>query len=229
MKNNLYVAMFLLIIAPFQLSAQFKTNSASVDTGDSDTKNHFFSVSASYLSTGFNMWSVTRAYGLFLNGVGVTANHQDRIWQKVPLYVDYGLNIQYSGASTTIDGVRATMDLVCLGLPVNLGYRVQTSLNHFSVHPYTGLNPYVILSWKTKNQNTGEEVDYFEMFKSQAEKSEGKSSRVCLDWNIGCRLIWRQFFMSFSYRVPLTRFANYAGEEIYTNFSQAAISIGYNF
>ena len=233
----------LLLLCPLPLSAQFSVGAqdemaAMAPSSEGLMKDHFFSIGLSYHPVSLDFQEYGYIRHMPFHGVSLTGTHLDRFFPSIPLWFEYGLGVQYSGYSEkgTYAERSYSERVACwsMGIPINAIYALPTPVPGLSVQPFTGFEPYLILSIKESGTSPDGEhyqQDYIEVLKN----SSWKVSRFNIDWHIGVRVVWKQFFLSGSYGVPLTRFANvdYGDEtsrgDYFATFSRGSITLGYMF
>ena len=241
--KKLRIFALLLLLCPLPLSAQFSLGAqdgmaAMSPSAEGLMKDHFFSVGLSYHPASFDMQEYGHISRFVLHGVSLTGTHLDRFFPSIPLWFEYGLGIQYSSYTENVTSSEKPysnrLSFWSMGIPINAIYALPTPAPGLSVQPFTGFEPYLILSMK--QSGTGPDGEHYQQdFIESLKNSSWKVSRFNIDWHIGVRVAWKQFFLSGSYGVPLTRFANvdYGDEtsrgDYVATFSRGSITLGYMF
>ena len=154
------------------------------------------------------------------------------ILQNLPLYVEYGLGLQYSfkADSQKIEdeysyNCKFLLNALSIKVPVGIMYRLQIPQTGVAIMPYAGFDfgCYALGKYKVEvsyeGETDGEEVDMF-------NEEEGGANRFICDWHIGAKLAFNKFFVGVAYEGPIAKLYD---EEIEIKMSQVNISVGINF
>lgn len=168
-----------------------------------------------------------------LNGLSLAWTQSRAILQNLPLYVEYGLGLQYSfktdsqkiGDEYDSYNYKFSLNALSIKVPVGIMYRLQIPQTGVAIMPYAGFDfgCYALGKYKVEVSYEGEtdeeEVDMFN------EEEVGANRFIC-DWHIGAKLAFNKFFVGVAYEGPIAKLYD---EEIEIKMSQVNISVGINF
>lgn len=177
------------------------------------------------LSASYNPVTFTGSLGKFfaesekLTGFSVAFDNASPLSRKAPIYIDYGLSVQYSYGK---QGSGARIDFLNIKLPVNFMVDIPlTSLIRLT--PYAGVNGncYALGQFKAD----GDKIDFFN------DKSEYGASmnRFGCNWQAGARLYLNAFMLGFAYEGPITNLYGKSGDLVTMKTHQLNISLGFRF
>ena len=261
--------MLLLVVAFFAMattaSAQFAQSNAG---GQGKGGNIFASMPTDSYSRayfGYNPVSISWSefasiYNEFMpikNGLSLGYLHGTNIVKSLPLFVEYGANLQWTFGRSKIeaDGYDEKLDtrlnIFSLNVPVNVAFRFSFLNNDFSVTPYLGLNFRFNLGGTLKEIATyyedGEKVTgtmkYRLFSKKDPEDAEevrdgvyvagmGDSAlkRFQVGFNCGVAFSYREYSFGVGYVTDFNKIVNPDVDDPVTGrMGVTTISVGYNF
>lgn len=196
------------------------------------------------LYAGYNSAHVNwREYGLMgeimfpING-GVTLGYLEalNIWKGMPIYVEYGANVQYLFGSEKLEGVEIMgvvwdtnykTNLFAVNVPVNLSLRLSLEDGLIAVTPYAGLNArlhvagkQVITSGKAKH-----ETAVFDSSKEEGAAGDEAFNRFQLGFNVGCSVTYSVYSVGIGHIFDFSKLST----EGRGRLGITTISLGYNF
>ncbi len=164
-----------------------------------------------------------------LNGASATYVKAWQLSQKVPVYFEAGLNVDWGIKSSnileTIIGIKgnedATMNLVNLSIPLNVGYYLPLIGDTFAVAPYAGLDGKVYVYGNLNGLSQD-----FNIFDKDKLGETFAASRWQAGWHVGVNLhISRKYVVGASYGADFTKFQKNAD----TKIKKFQVNLGYNF
>lgn len=176
-----------------------------------------------------------------MNALSLTWTNAHNVLATQPLYVEYGLGLQWSfwSESDSEEDIeyKSSVNFLSLKVPVSVVYDFAIPSTPVSVAPYLGLNltGYLLGQQKASWKYTGEYADYMDeasgeektSFFSKDDMGDAKFSRFILGWHIGARVGFNKYFFGIGYEGPLTNFYKEGKGKIYSN--QVNISLGLKF
>ncbi len=167
-----------------------------------------------------------------LNGASATYVKAWQLSKKAPVYLEAGLNVDWGIKSTDIGGfinaamsgessTDATLNLVNLSIPLNLGYYIPVAGNNLGIAPYAGVDGKVYVYGNLNGM--GENWNIFDKDKLGKTFS---ASRFQAGWHVGLNLhIARKYVVGASYGADFTKFQ----KETDTKVKKLQVNVGYNF
>lgn len=222
MKKFLFVAGAMLL-ASVGASAQFVNSSNSFNTSNSVN-----TISNAGLSDGFSSISISyspgkikaewKAYGgkesekFDMNSFSIMWNGAKSVSRTTPLYVGYGLGLQYSKCDDDYE-----MNALTAKMPLEVMYTYPIPNTNVCLAPEFGLDALIHIMAKDGDDDSYFDDDYYEDYK-----------RFNLNWHIGAKVFFdNKFYLGLQYESPIVRFYDEDGAKL--GISQTNISLGFVF
>ncbi len=167
---------------------------------------------------GYNMWSTMPSQGDGANYNGVYLEWLDAVScsKSIPLYFDWGFNLNYNYRKDETESTKVTSNLFQIAVPLQVEYRLPVG-EKVHISPYLGLIARVnILGSGTSEYETvgytsgskysaprsytkkeSKDINYFD--KDDMGSSEACWKRFQLGWNIGVNFDFNKFYIGLSY------------------------------
>ena len=223
--------------AQFVTSSQGNRNSSSAGMQNGEFPKVLNSVSFSYnpvMVDGLDTFEGKDE--MTLNGISLGWTQSRAILKNLPLYLEYGLGLQYSFKSDSIqDLIDVSLNMFSIKVPVGLMYNFMIPNTGLSVMPYVGFDfgCYALGKMKYKyNMELGDYGDYGDYGDSEEEeeldlfdKEVLDANRFIFDWHIGAKVAYNKFFVGVGYEGAITKFSDTPKSSV----NQVNISLGLCF
>lgn len=154
-----------------------------------------------------------------MTGVSLFFDNASPLSHKAPIYIDYGLTVQYTGKKQTSDA-----RISFLGVKVPVNFLVDIPFNDFiSLAPYAGVSGSCYILGQAKFSDG--KIDFF---KDKSELGEPMNRFGC-NWQAGARLYLGPIMVGFAYEGPITNLYGKSGDIAKMNSKQMNISLGFRF
>ena len=214
--KKLFLITAMLLASYTLVSAQFMNDGhPSHSSSFSSSPSSFGTISASYNIMKLNESIDSESAKKTINGLSMAWTNANILSSNTPIYIDYGLGVQYSFK----DENKVKINFLSAKVPLSLLYRFEIPNSKIAIAPYAGLDAVVYILGKSKGN--GIEID---LFKDQGGE---KLNRFNLDWHIGARFLISKLYLGVGYEGPIVGFYNKDGYKL--NSSQVNISLGIAF
>lgn len=240
MKKYLFVVVTMLMVSVVA-SAQFMNaggSSSSSGVGSSfggeSAPSQFNTFSFSY-----HPMKMIAEYGKesdseSMNGFSFQWNTNKKVVQSVPLYVGYGVGVQYSFYKDEEDDdyfeVETATRFLSAKIPVDFLYRFDVPSTNVTILPYVGLDAVVHILGKitmTASYEDEEESESYSFF-DKDDMGDDTYRRFNIDWHIGAKLMFNgKWFLGAAYEGQVLKL--YSKNKSSIGFGQANLSVGLVF
>lgn len=188
---------------------------------------------------GYNMWSTlpSQGDGTSYNGFYVEWLDAVSLSANLPLYFDWGFNVNYNHYSKDENKIKSTSNLFQMAVPLQVEYRLPVG-DSFHVSPFLGLIARVNIlgngsseyeetkyssttGKKTGTSTKKQDINYFD--KNDMKSSEACWKRFQLGWNIGVNFDINKFTIGLSYGTDFMEISKKC------NSSTFKVGIGVNY
>ena len=169
---------------------------------------------------------------------GVTLGYLEaiNIWKGLPIYVEYGANVQYLFGAEKLDGVKImgfTLDqdyrtnIFALNVPVNASLRLSFEDNLIAVTPYAGLNARFNIIGKQVVSSGDESLEtaIFDSSKEKGAAGDSAFNRFQLGLNLGCSVTYSVYTVGIGHIFDFSKLS----DEGRGHLGVTTISLGYSF
>lgn len=200
-------------------SAQFttggKSNSASTSSIQEAASYDQFGIS--YTNVKYTQSDDDMGDDISTNGISLKYLHGFSVSNKLPIYVEAGLNLNFNFASIAIDNdyykdiaeFSNKYQFAALAIPVNVAYRFNIN-ETITIKPYLGLNFKINLLGRGKRDVKVLDDDYEDYFDEDYEWASFYSkddmgdkdavwNRFQMGWHIGADVQFNKFFIGLNY------------------------------
>lgn len=155
------------------------------------------------------------------NGFSVGYTQGSSISTDMPLFLEYGAAFKYLSKSDKEDGVKASIDLATIKVPVNIAYRFAMPNGKFTVAPYAGANAkfHIFGNEKLSYKDESESASLFD--------GDDAAKRFQLGFQIGVNVDFGSAYVGVSYSKDITGL--YAEDDYKATMGVTALTVGYNF
>lgn len=239
-KIYFFLVSVALFVSGASASAQFvnQNGGSRASSSAADVEDVFNTFDFTYSPLTFKQGDDNNTRETDMNAVSLNWAQVRAITPAYPIYLQYGVGLQYSWDTETDSGddydyewsTKATTSFLTAVIPVNVMYCFNVPQTSIALMPYAGINlqGHIIGQYSSKTTYDGEtETNKINFFSKDDMGEEGTYNRFGLGWQIGAKVAYNNYFFGIAYQGPITSL--YKQDEFKLTTSQVNISVGIKF
>lgn len=215
-------------------SAQFSNGGGKSTMAGDYTGYNRFGISYDNTSYGFNKQAGGDDNNFSTNGFGLNYIHGFSLTQKLPLYLETGINANFNFSSTELDDdgdETLKFQNINFQVPVNLTYRFAAT-EDFTIAPYLGLNLKLNIVGRERIEYDDDDDDDDAKWYSVYSKKDmgGKDetwNRFQMGWHVGVGFQYKPIYLGVQYGTDFI--AAYSHKKAKINNGNLKLTVAYCF